>query len=208
MYRISTVVTLALAVSTSAYAQTRDRSYLQAIGGVTFGTEPSQLFAGGVGVPISHGIYLTFEAGRMADVLPKSVRREFDDVVRTFSEEEGVPVTAAIKAPATYFATGVRFAPAVPGRIDPFLAFTVGTTHISPKLSFNVDGSRMTATDDDLEEAGLSPSKQPLIGIGAGIEIVLARRFGIELGYQYNRIFTEDPVVNTHRAFMGANVKF
>jgi opacity protein-like surface antigen len=46
------------------------------------------------------------------------------------------------------------------------------------------------------------------VGLGAGIELLAARRLGLEVGYQYNRIFTRDPDVNTHRLVAGLNVKF
>lgn len=213
MRRTAIMVMVLSVVGGSAFAQplqnpATNRGYVQALGGVTFGTEPSQIFGGGAGLSVGRGISVVFEGGRMGDVVPKSVQRDVDNELRTFSAEFGVPISATIKSPATYFAIGFRFTAPTRGRIAPYAAFTVGSAKLAPELSFSVDGTPMRLADEDFVETGLTFDRQALIGVGGGVEISASRRLGVEFGYQYNRIFTKDPAINTHRAVTGVNVKF
>jgi hypothetical protein len=71
-----------------------------------------------------------------------------------------------------------------------------------------VDGIRLTHDCEIKEEADLRAENRALMGLGAVIELLAARRLGLEFGYQYTRIFTRDPDINTHRVVAGLNVKF
>lgn len=197
-----------LVLAPAAYAQEPHRGYLQGVGGVTFGTEPSHIFGGAAGISLGPRVQVIVEIGRMGDVLPRSVRRDINDAFREIGETEGVDISANVKARATYLAVGARINAPARGRIAPFATLVVGSARISPKLGFRIEGVDVTPSDELLEEAGVTSGREPLLGVGGGVEIAIHRRLGVELGYQYNRIFTEDPAINTHRALTGINVKF
>jgi opacity protein-like surface antigen len=210
MGRIVTLIA-ALFVCGAGHAQAQPpdhRGFVQGIGGVTFGTEPSRIAGGGVGFAISPRVHLTVEGGWMGDVLPRSIRRDVDQLMREATDDLGVSVRAEVKAPAAYWATGVRLRLAEGQRVIPFLSLTAGTARIDPDIAIVVDGMRLTLDREMKEEVDLRAESRPLMGLGAGIELLAARRLGLEFGYEYKRIFTRDPAVNTHRLVAGLNVKF
>jgi hypothetical protein len=61
------------------------------------------------------------------------------------------------------------------------------SARISPTFSLVVEGLQVTPTDEEMEELGVTSATEPLLGMGGGVEIAIARRLGIEVGYQYNR---------------------
>jgi opacity protein-like surface antigen len=208
MRRTVFVMSLFLAAAANAYAQAPDRGYVQAIGGLTFGTEGSHIFGGGVGISLGRHVQVVFDGGRMNDIVPSSLRRELDAGARELGDEFGVPVAVRLRAPATYFTAGVRLLAPGPGRMTPFVTFSAGSARINPKLSIAVQGVNVPVTEEELKEAGIASGANTLVGIGGGFEIAVGRRLGVELGYQYNRIFIEEPSANVHRAFTGVNVRF
>jgi opacity protein-like surface antigen len=210
MGRIVTLIAaLVVCGAGQALAQQPDhRGFVQGIGGVTFGTEPSRIAGGGVGFAIGPRVHVIVEGGWMGDVLPRSVRRDVDQMMRELTDDVGVSVRADVKAPAAYWATGVRLRLAEGRRAIPFLSLTAGTARIDPDIAVVVDGMRLTLDREMKEEVDLRAENRALVGLGAGIELLATRRLGLEIGYQYNRIFTRDPDVNTHRLVAGLDVKF
>jgi opacity protein-like surface antigen len=208
MRRTVLIMSLFLVAAANAYAQPADRGYVQAIGGLTFGTEGSNIFGGGVGISLGRHVQVVLDGGRMNDIVPSSLRRELDAGARELEDEFGVPVTIRLRAPATYFTGGVRLLAPGPGRVTPFVTFSAGSARIDPRLSIAVQGVNVPVTEEELTEAGIVSGANTLVGIGGGFEIAVSRRLGLELGYQYNRIFIEEPSVNMHRAFTGVNVRF
>jgi opacity protein-like surface antigen len=202
------MMALVVAVASEASAQPLYHGHVQGVGGVTFGTERSQIFGGGLAVSINPNVQVIVDIGRMSDVVPRSIRREIDDAMETLSVEMGVPIRASVGARAIYWTTGLRLAAPARGRVTPFAQVTVGSAHVSPRLSFEIDGFDVTPTDEELEEAGLKSGRNPMLGAGAGVEIAVVRRLAVELGYQFNRIFTKDPAVSTQRVYTGLNVRF
>jgi hypothetical protein len=110
-----------------------------------------------------------------------------DDAVAEVGADFGVDITAKLRAPATYWAAGIRVVAPARGRITPFASFTAGSARISPTFSLVVEGLQVTPTDEEMEELGVTSATEPLLGMGGGVEIAIARRLGIEVGYQYNR---------------------
>lgn len=208
MRRTAIVVALALLFGAEAYAQEPGRGYLQGIGGLTFGTEPSQIFGGGLGLSLGRHVHAVFDVGRINDVVPASVRRDIDEGMRQLSAEEGVSASASLKVPATCWTGGIRILAPSAGRITPFVTLTAGVARLDPRLSLNIEGLQVSVSDQMAEDAGLTAGTEPLIGVGGGVEVAVARRLGVVLGYQFNRIFTVDPAVNTQRAFTGLTLKF
>ena len=207
MCRTLGIVVFVLAAGSNLYAQPV-RGHIQGVGGMTFGTEPSQIFGGGFAVAINRHLQAIVDVGRLGDVVPPSIRSDINAGLDAISAETGVALRANVRAPALYWTTGIRVAAAPRGRLTPFAVLTAGSARISPELSVEANGMEFTPTDEALEEAGVNVGREPMVGVGGGVEIGVARRFAIELGYQFNRIFTEDPAVSTQRVYTGVNVKF
>ncbi len=185
------LASLALAVSTSA--QTVPRAYVQGLAGPTFGSEPSTVFAGGVGIGVGRSFQITGEVGRMQNVLPKSVQREADALAAELQLDTGSSVSVNARARALYLAGGVRWLVPARGLVHPYFGLTGGLAHVRPRVSATVDG---VSLDVDVSDESMT---KPLVGVGGGVTIDVGRGVAVELGYHFDRIFTPDPAINTSR---------
>jgi opacity protein-like surface antigen len=186
-----------------AWAQ-NERGFVRGLGGVTFGTaETSTIFGGGGGVNLGGGVQITGEVGRIEDVLPKELRDELDVVSALISLELGVLISVDATAPATYGLGGVRYTSPV-GRVRPFAEAQAGFAHISLDLDAEIAGLDLSKELED--EADLESGNEFLLGLGGGVTIMFTDTVGIDVGYRYGRIFTDEPAINTNAVY--AAVRF
>jgi opacity protein-like surface antigen len=198
----ASVVILVAAVATAS-AQSASKGYVQALGGATFGTETSWMIGGGAGVTVAKHVQIIGEFGYMRDVLPSSLHDALDAELRDMSGMYGVSVTVDMKVRALYGAGGARFLLPGSAKVTPYVDVTAGLAHLTPHIVVAAQGSTVDASSD----ADLNVNK-PLMGLGGGVDIAMSHRVGLQLGYQYTRIFTGDPDINTHRATAGVSVRF
>jgi opacity protein-like surface antigen len=190
---IGVVSAVSLAIAASTSAQTVSRAYVQAVAGPTFGTEASTVFAGGVGLRVGRSFQITGEIGRMQNVLPQSVQGEADALAAELQAETGSSVSVKARARALYGAGGVRWLVPARGQVHPYLGLTAGLAHVMPRVSATVDGVSLGV---DVSDESMT---KPLVGVGGGVTVDMGSRVAVELGYHYNRIFTQDPAINTSR---------
>lgn len=194
------VASIALAVP--ALAQTAPRVFVQGTAGPSFGTESSSVFAGGAGMSVGRRFQLTGEVGRMRNVLPRSLQTEADSFADELSARTGSAVSVNASAAATYATGGLRWVAPSRGPVHPYLGVTAGLARVTPRLRTTVDGVSLGVG------GGSESMTEPLVGVGGGVTIDAGSRFALELGYHYNRIFTQDPVINTSRLMGGFVVRF
>jgi opacity protein-like surface antigen len=193
------VASLALAIP--ALAQTAPRGYVQGTAGMSFVTETSAVFAGGGGVRVG-SFEITGEVGHMRNVLPKSVQTEANALADELQTQTGFAVSVDARATALYATGGLRWVAPTSGRAHPYLGVSAGMAHVTPHVRATVEGV-------SAGEFGTDQSvTKPLLGVGGGMTVDVGRRLGVDLGYQYNRIFTPDPAVNTSRIAAAFLVRF
>jgi hypothetical protein len=191
---------------TPAVAEAQNRGIIGGLGGITFGTEPSSVFAAQGGVRIARQLVVFGEVGRMQNVLPDDIQDQIDEFVRTFEAETGVDALLEAKVPAFYGMGGIRWSADAP--IAPFVEGGMGFANLSIDLHAEIDGVDVSDQADDLledEDDDLDATKF-LLAFGGGLNARLAEQVRLDIGYRYTRIFTEDPAVNTSSIF--AALKF
>jgi opacity protein-like surface antigen len=208
--KLGTVVCAAAMVclcgASSAWAQD-ERGFVRVLGGGTFGTaNASPIFGGGVGVNVAPNIQLTGELGRIGNVLPSELEDNFDLLEDLLSIELGLPVSFDVKAPIVYVLGGVRFNVPAPGRVQPFVEGQVGVGTISFDIEAEVAG--IDLSDEIQDEAGLENETELIVAFGGGVNLGFTETLGVDVGYRYGRIFTDDPAVNTNTVYAALTFKF
>jgi hypothetical protein len=194
------VAALAL-VPASAFAQTP--WFVGGLAGVTFGTVSSGAVGAQFGRQIRPNLFVIGEAGRMGNVMPKSVK----DLLDALTDSTDFSAVLEVSAPATYAFGGLRYIQQRPQPIAPFVEAGVGIGHIS----FKIDRAEFDGVDfteelrDELAAEDLN-STQFLMAIGFGVHGRLRESLGLDVGYRYTRIFTDDPSVNASMIY--AAIKF
>jgi hypothetical protein len=192
---------MAIGMAVSASAQTAPRAYVQGAAGPSFGTESSSVFAGGIGMALGRSFQITAEIGQMRNVLPKALQSEANALADELRADTGSIVTVDARARAIYATGGLRWLVPSHGAVHPFLGLTAGIARVTPRALATVDGISVGIEAD-------STLTKPLVGGGGGFTVDVGQRLAVELGYHYNRIFTDSPSINTSRIMGAFLVKF
>ena len=203
-------IALAVIVMTPAAAAAQDGAYVGGLGGVTFNTVSSGLFAGNVGVHVGRGIFVIGEVGRAANVLPKEIEDELDAAVELIEELTGLPVTLRVKLPATYGFGGVRWFAPGEGRLRPFLEGGVGVAHLSADIRATLGGIPVPdSVVDDFDTVDLDRNEL-LLALGGGITIGVTRTLSVDAGYRLFHVSVEEeaPTSNTSVLYAGVRLAF
>jgi opacity protein-like surface antigen len=171
-----------------------ERGFVRGLGGITFGTETSSIVGGGAGFNVVPNLQVTVDIGRMQNVMPRKIKDDLDAAATLITIFYGVPVTIDVKIPAFYAAGGLRYNVPTTGRLRPFINGDVGVGHISADITSTVAGIDISR---DVEEAAdLGTANKFLLGLGGGATLGLTDAVGLDIGYRFNRIFTDDPAIN------------
>jgi hypothetical protein len=191
--------------ASSAWAQ--DRGFARVLGGATFGTSStSSIFGAGAGVSIGPNIQIFGEIGRMGNVMPSEFEDDFEELADLLTDELGILVTLDVSAPAVYALGGIRFNVPAPGRVQPFVEGLAGVSTISFGIEAEVGGIDISQEIED--EAGIENETEMTLAFGGGINFGLTETLGLDVGYRYNRIFTEDPAVNASAIYAALTFRF
>jgi opacity protein-like surface antigen len=167
----------ALFVASTASAQ--ERSQVGAFGGYTFGnTTAATTFGGNLRMPLTDGIEIVGEAGRLEDVMPSTLGTLLDFA----------PVD--LRLTAWYGEAGVRFMPPRHGAIVPYAEATAGFARMH--TAFRGAG----AADPFIRTAlHFLDRTEPLLGAGAGVA-VSSGPLTLDLGYRYKRILASSSLAS------------
>jgi opacity protein-like surface antigen len=201
---------LALAVCAAAFAatpgvaQAQNRGFAGGLGGITFVSETSSVFAAQAGVRVARQLVVFGEVGRMQNVLPGEIQDQIDEFIAAFEADTGVDAELEAKVPAFYGMGGIRWSNDAP--VAPFVEAAMGFARLTLDLRAVIDGVDVSDQADELlEEEDLDETKF-LLAFGGGVNARLAEQVRLDIGYRYKRVFTEDPAVNTSEVF--AAIKF
>jgi hypothetical protein len=199
------VLILVVAASTSALAQEAPRGVVRGFGGVTFMSETATVFGAGVGIRLNDHVEVFGELGRLTNVLPHALQRDLDDAARAIGTYFGGPLSIDGRAPGVYGLGGVRVSRAAGRRLRVYAEAGAGTTHGTSDITAHAGTANVSRevvralTIKDSETA-------PLFTAGGGVTVPIAAHFGLDVGYRFMRIFTDDPRINT--ANMSAGLRW
>jgi opacity protein-like surface antigen len=210
-----------LAFAAVAGAQTRDRGYVLGIGGSTTTEVTSPFFGGAVGFNLTPDLWVTGEVGRMHDVYANFTKDDLKAVEQGFANE-GVLLTTTFKMPTNYVTGGVRWAVPTTYQARPYLTASGGFARLDPKPGFIAQGIDITsvALQEPALKTAFEKQNRPLMSLGGGLSIDVAKHLTADVGYRFSRIFVNTDFLqdiasphahkgfNLHRAYAGAGVKF
>ena len=183
-----------------------ERGFVRVLGGFTFGAaETSSIFGGGGGVNVGDRVQITGELGHMGDVLPEELRDDLDLVSALLTLELGLPVSLDATAPTFYGLGGVRYSSPT-GRVRPFAEAQGGFARITFDIDAEIAG--LDLSQDVEDEADLESGTEFLLGLGGGVTFMFTDTVGIDVGYRYGRIFTDDPAINTNAVYGAVRFNF
>jgi len=214
------IVVMAMVMApTLEFAQT-ERAYVGGIGGfaITPDTTSGDVSAE-AGVRIAPHLSLFADVGHFHNLQPSDVQDNVDLTTQA-SADTGLNVIGTGRVPAMYSVGGVRYQPAMLGRIAPYVLGGVGVAHLTPTARFTYssgalpDGSTPAVGDDvtsQLESAFdfslPMPGNAFMATIGGGVEVPLARHWAVDADYRFSRIKADTPL-NAQGATFGIGYRF
>lgn len=159
------LILIAILACMPASAGAQDRIDASAVGGLTFQSETAGLFGAEAGVHVTPNLVIFGQAGRMLDVLPRSVRDDLDDAAGTLQLFTGRLWVFDAKVRATYAGGGAKYIFPLRTRVRPYVAGSIN--------SVSYQGS--------LEERELGDVLEQAIVLGAVDEDDVS---GTEIGYE------------------------
>jgi hypothetical protein len=198
MKTIASLGAILFLLAAPASAQ-NERGFVRGLGGLTFGTESSTVFGAGLGWNIGPNLQITADVGRMQNVMPSEIQEELDLFLALTELELGVPIEFEATIPAVYFTGGVRLNVPTMQRFRPFVEAAGGVGRISADFHVEIDGEDVT--DVLTEEVDLEPESKFMLMFGGGLAFDLSQNLGVDVGYRFHRIFTDDPAINASAAY-------
>jgi hypothetical protein len=185
------------------------RIYVDGFGGVTLGNTTSSTFGGEFGMKFGGAFEIFGEGGRMTDVT-SSATEDGAAAIADYLGTLGMGTASwTAKTPVNFGAAGLRYLfPA--GRLEPYVAATVGMANVERDTTFSLNGSDVTgslpALGVALGEDLAGRSNNLLLTVGGGVRMPFGA-FLVDVGARYGRIFT-DPGIDTFRIYAGAGIRF
>ena len=199
------VFMLVAATAAPALAQNAPRGVVRGFGGVTFMSETATVFGAGMGVRLNDHVEIFGEAGRLTNILPHALQRDLDDAARAIGRYFGGPLSIDGKAPGVYGLGGIRVSRAAGPRLRVYAEAGGGTAHGTSDITAYAGATNVSR--EVVRALTIKPSETaPLFTVGGGVTVPITAHFGLDIGYRFMRIFTDDPRINT--ANMSAGLRW
>jgi opacity protein-like surface antigen len=212
-----------LAAPALAQPTVDERGYVMGLGGAAITEVNAGSFGGGAGFNLTRHIQVVGEVGRLQDVFASFTKEDFRLLEQEMLTEEGVTMAIRVKMPAVYAIGGLRVLVPTNTLFRPYVTATAGVAHLAPKPTILIEGIDLTGPIMQAEpgaRTALRDENRPVVGIGGGITMAVARHFTVDVGYKYSRIFIpedylQDDVsphqhsgINVHRLQLGLGFTF
>lgn len=210
--RSTAIAFLVVVLAPSLGAQFGERGFVRGLGGVTLGGADTSAAGGlGAGLRLNKHLDVFAEAGAIGNVLPPEIQNYLHNSLNVAAALEGVPLKLDVRLPNQYGIAGFRVNLPTGNVVTPFLETGGGAGRVSLELdSFEVLGIDLTPELREYlrrELVDLNITKL-LIAAGGGISISAAQRVGFDVGYRYQRIFTDEPAITTSLVYAGVIWRF
>jgi hypothetical protein len=192
-------------LATSVHAQTVERGFVQGVGGVTFGVESAGTLGGEVGFNVHPNIQIYGGAGRMLNVMPKSLQRDLDDAADLLTIVTGQVWGFNGKVPATYFGGGAKFIVPTSSAVRPYFTAGAGLAQLKASIK-EIDFGEIT--DDLINEGYIDEDDVKgtnfMFEFGGGIVFPLGGVLQLDTGYRFTKISE----ANVSRVSLGVGARF
>ena len=198
---------LLLLFSPTLAAQNSGRGFIKGQAGATLGGITNGLSAGGgFGVRLTPYLDLFAEAGTLQDVRTKELQNDLDALSTLAAMEFSVPLNLNKPIPCQYGFIGSRITLPIRSVITPFFEIGGG----AGRLDIQSPGFLPSFVLTHMVEQRISPYQDthPLLAAGGGIHLAATRRFGIDIGYRFLRLFTDKPAISTSQVYAGIVYRF
>ena len=212
MRRIAFFGIAVLLTAASSLAQTRDRGYVQGIGGVASTSVTDGVFAGAAAVRATDRLHVFGEIGHLRNGIWTSLDDELaatgaaitDQIAAQFGD--GTTATFDARVPTWYGLGGARFLGPRLGALETYLEGGIGFARLRPEVRLNVGDQRL---DSEVERLlSLEGERSELMSAaGAGVAFRIAGPIRVEAGYRFSRIHGDQPV-NVNRVHAGLGFAF
>lgn len=174
-------------------AQTPERGYLQALGGVATTSATDQFFGGSAALRAAGRVDAFVEMGRLRNGIWSALDDELaaagtairSQVATVFGE--GSTVAFDARVPVVYGMTGVRLRGPRLGPLASYVEAGAGLARLRPEVHLDIDGESLDS--DAARLLTLDAERTELLSAaGAGISVRVLRRLRLEAGYRYSRI--------------------
>lgn len=201
-FRVSVVALVALIVIAPTEAVAQSGVSAAGFGGVSLNAVQSQpaSLGGTVTFPVSPGLQIVGEAGRIGNVMPALANSVFS------------LTQIGVRASAFYGEAGVRYLAAPRAVVTPYAEATAGFARLG------VSSSRLGAVGNAAASValGLIGRTTPMAGIGGGL-LVRGGPVVLDVGYRYKQLFANDVTravlglgqpLRTHQVRAGIGMRF
>ena len=197
-----------------------DRAYVNVAGGMAIAPDAtSGNILGEVGVRVARNLFVFGDVGQIHNLQPSLVQPPIDAASAALAES-GVTVTGTGRVPAWQTLGGVRYLIPTRTGLTPYVLGGAGVARLSPTAEFTYssgalpDGSTAAPGDNVTSEVMLlGDFTQPaatnafMFTIGGGVQMPVAPRLSVDVGYRVSRINAETPV-NAHSIIAGVGYRF
>ena len=198
--RSTAIVVLVVVLAPSLCAQ--ERGFVRGLGGVTLGASETSLAAGGgFGVRINRRLDLFAEAGTVQDAMTPALHDELAAAAVLLSRDFTVPLELTGTLPAQYGLIGSRITIPFRSVVTPFFEVGGGAARLSYDLESSIGGVIHSPFFRDYFRRELLEVRF-MLSAGGGAHLAVTRHIGFDVGYRYQRIFTDDPAITTNQVYV------
>jgi opacity protein-like surface antigen len=212
MKLVLAVVCLVVVLAVPLAAAAQDRGFIRGMVGATMVTESGVTFGAAAGMKINPNLQIFGEFGRMQNVLPSSVLEEVELASAQVANARSGKASSTASASANYGLVGVRRNVRKVGDAQVFVEGGVGAARVESTLEASIRGSETLQGDiSDLVSVPFvdsSPQTKALATIGGGFTLDITQKLGVELGYRYVGIFTDNPAINAGNIYGAVRLGF
>lgn len=200
MKLVLSAVCLVVVFAVPLPAAAQDRGSVRAMVGATMVTESGVTFGAAAGFKMNPNLQIFGEFGRMQNVLPSSVLEEVEIEAAQVANARNGKASSTASATANYGLLGVRRNLRKVGDAQVFVEIGAGAARVESSLEASIRGSETLQGDiSNLVSVPFtesSPQTKALATIGGGFTLDITQKLGVEMGYRYVRIFTDNPAIN------------
>ena len=203
-----------LGTAHGAQAQTPDHPWaVQVDAAATLGHTSSSSFGGGIDRRVGAAWDITFEAGGMKNITSSALQ----DRANIIGQQ--INATANPIQKAAYYDIGLKYRLMPDGKWNPYVSLGFGGARVSTTTTFSQNGAVLTDAQLAASLVALGADldghvMKPLMVIGLGVQVPLAKKFFLDGSFRYGRIFPRsseidnDKGVNTERVQVGLGIRF
>jgi opacity protein-like surface antigen len=212
------IVAAALLMTAGPLYAEDERAYVKVSGGVAVSPDvTSGDIVGEAGVRVAPNLFVYGNVGQFHNLQPSLVQPAVD-VTDALLSANGVDVTGTARTPAWYTMGGVRYVVPTHG-VSPYVFGSAGFAHLMPTAEFTYNSGTLgdltpvAGQDVTQQLVSLGEYTQPsssnafMFSAGGGVEMPVAPRVTVDVGYRLSRVNADTPLT-AHSIIAGVGYRF